>query len=199
MKIKVEKFDILINIFKNRLYLFIFIGSVFVAFLLPFAAYKFIVPSFYNQLVNNILDDAKKVGTHIARHQNNDVKSTVFYTAIDKLKDDFNLYKIRLFDEKGQIIFSTKTSEIGTINNNSYYFEKVAKGKIHYKIVKKGEDSSDGVKVTKDVAEIYIPITKDGFFTGSSEIYYDITDKKVKFDALMGQINFFYNIFRFYL
>ncbi len=195
MKVEVEKFDILINIFKNKLYLFIFLGSVFVAFLLPFAAYKFIVPSFYNQLINNTLDDAKKVGMHIARHQNNDVQSTVFYTALDKLKDDFNLYKIRLFDEKGQIIFSTKTSEIGTINNNSYYFEKVAKGEIHYKVVKKGEDSSDGVKVRKDVAEIYIPITKDGVFTGSSEIYYDITDKKMKFDTLMGRINFFYNIF----
>jgi len=192
---KITKTNIIKNIFQNRFYLFILMGAIFIAFILPLSVQRYIVPSFYEQIINNTLVDAKKVGTHIARHQNGDVKSTVFYTAIHKLKEDFNIYKIRLFDEKGKIVFSTVSKEIGDINKNNYYFDVVAKGEIFYKVVKKGTNSLEGTTVTRDVAEIYVPIMSNNNFKGSSEIYYDITDKKIKFNNLINQMIFFYNIF----
>jgi signal transduction histidine kinase len=189
--------DIIKNIFTNRIYRLMLIGSLIAAVLLPILAQQIVVPSFYKQMLENTLADAKKVGTHIARHQNHDVSSTVFYTALDKLKDDFEIIKIRLFDQNGKIVFSTKTSEIGNINEKSYYKDIVAKGKMYYKIVQKGANSSEGDSVLNDVAEIYVPIMKEGVFKGSSEIYYDITKKKESFKELMIKVNLIYYAFAF--
>jgi len=197
MKTKINKTNIIKNIFANKLYLIMLFGSIFISSILLFTAKQIIVPSFYDQMINNTLEDAKKVGQHIARHQNNNVKSALFYTTIDKLKDDFSIVKIRLFDTKGKIVFSTKTSEIGQVKDNDYYFNVVAKGEMYYKVVKKGSQSYDGVKFTRDVAEIYVPIMDNNTFKGSSEIYYDITDKKENFEKLIGKVNIFYYIFSF--
>ncbi len=195
MKIEITKINTIKNIFKNKLYLLILLGSIVVAVLLPVTAQKIVVPAFYKQMITNTLDDAKKVGTHIARHQNTDISSTVFYTAIDKLKDDFYIVKIRLFDKNGKIIFSTKTSEIGNINEKDYFFNIVAKGKMFYKVVKKGSNTAEGGKLIRDVVEIYVPIMKDSMFMGSSEIYYDITDKKESFAEIMEKVNSIYYLF----
>lgn len=195
MKIELSYKNVIKNIFRNKLYLIMLILSIFITIILPFTAQKFVLPSFYSQFTSNILDDAKRVGTHISRHQNNDGKSTVFYTTIDKLKEDFNLYKIILFDEKGKIVFSTKTSEVGNINKNSYYFDIVAKGEIFYKIVTEDVQTSEDTKYKIDLAEVYVPIMKNEKFIGSSEIYYDITDKKNKFNKLINKVTFFYYIF----
>ncbi len=196
MDTELIKINIIKNIFINKNYRFMLLGSLIVAILLPILAQKIVVPSFYNQMLQNTLEDAKKVGKHIARHQNHNVNSTVFYTALDKLKDDFEITKIRLFDKKGKIVFSTQTSEIGNINKKSYYFDVVAKGEMYYKIVQKGASSSEGDTVLKrDVVEIYVPIMKNGDFLGSSEIYYDITKKKEAFEELMIKVNLLYYIF----
>ena len=195
IQLDITKQNVIANIFKNRLYFFMLVVSFIIAVLLPISAQKIVAPSFYEQMLKNTLEDAKKVGKHIARHQNHDVRSTVFYTAIDKLKDDFKIVKIRLFDEKGKIVFSTQTDEIGNVNTKSYYFDIVAKGKMFYKIVQKGEKSLDGNDILKDVAEIYVPIIEDGIFKGSSEIYYDITHKHNAFKVLLKKVNILYYMF----
>ena len=187
--------EIIKNIFDNKIYLYIFLGSILVAILLPLITANIIQPKFQHQMFNNIITEAKKVGSHIARHQNHDKSSTVFYTALDKLKDDFGIVKIRLFDEKGTIVFSTLKKEIGQINTHDYYFDIVAKGEMFHKVVQNGTKTLEGEVIYSDVAEIYVPIMKNGTFLGSSEIYYDITEKKRIFKNLMGQIHTFFVIF----
>ena len=195
MEIRCKTNDIIKNIFQNKIYLYIFLGSILTAILLPLTTAKVIQPKFQHQMFNNIIGEAKKVGSHIARHQNHDKTSTVFYTALDKLKDDFGIVKIRLFDQQGYIVFSTKKDEIGQLNKHKYYFDIVAKGNTFHKVVQKGTKTLEGEVIYSDVAEIYVPIMKNGIFQGSSEIYYDITSKKKTFKELMGQIHTFFVIF----
>ena len=196
MEKHLTKTNILKNILKNKIYRYMLLGSMVVAVLLPILAQGIVVPSFYEQMVQNMLEDAKRVGTHIARHQNNDVKSTVFYTALDKLKNDFKIIKIKLFDSSGRVVFSTQADEIGKLNDHKYFFDVVAKGEMFYKIVQKGASNQEGDDILKrDVAEIYVPIIKDGKFVGSSEIYYDITKKRKAFEKLMIKVSFLYYTF----
>jgi signal transduction histidine kinase len=114
---------------------------------------------------------------------------------MNKLKEDFNLYKIKLFDKNGYVVFSTDEKDIGTKNKYDYFYDKVAKGEIVYKIVTKGTKTFEDVVVARDVAEIYIPMIKGGIFNGSSEIYYDITDKREAFNKLINKISIIYASF----
>jgi signal transduction histidine kinase len=199
MGINITKINIIKNIFKRRFYFLMLVGSMITAVSIPFIAQPYIAPSFYNQMIQNTLDDAKKVCKHLARHQNVDATSQVLFTAINKLKEDFNLVKIRLFDPQGKIVFSTESKEIGNINKKDYYFQIVAKGKMYYKVVQKGMKTLDGGSILKDVAEIYVPIMKGDIFMGSSEIYYDITDRKENFNNLMQKISLEYILFAIFL
>ena len=61
MKIEITKINTIKNIFKNKLYLLILLGSIVVAVLLPVTAQKIVVPAFYKQMITNTLDDAKKM------------------------------------------------------------------------------------------------------------------------------------------
>jgi len=89
---------------------------------------------------------------------------------------DFNLMQLRIFSPAGEIIFSSKADEIGTINTKSYIKEIVAKGRTYKKIVAKESPSAEGVLLRQDVVETYVPIIRNGSFLGAVEVYQDITE-----------------------
>ena len=187
--------DILINILKNKIYRMTLIFTIIFGLVSHSLMHK-VFDSFHNELMSNIIDESHKVGTHIAVHQDYEHSMDVIDMAMSQIQEDFNIWKIKLFDKDGFVIFSTDQKEINTKNAHDYFYNQVAKGKIFYKIVKKNQPTMENEIVAKDIAEIYIPIMKNGVFIGASEIYYDITNKKDSLNDLIEKTD---NIFMFVL
>ncbi len=159
---------------------------------LPVYNIMFIYPSFKKELLQNTEDEAIRVAAHLSSMFTHEV--TVLTKEIlphdlpqmaEEVKRDFKLWKLKIFSASGEIIYSTDPKDIGEINKHKYFYEIVAKGNTHSVIVRKDKLTLEGQKVIADVAEIYIPIMRDGRFIGAFEIYYDITTRQQRFDALL--------------
>lgn len=143
-------------------------------------------PSMLKALIKTTEQDAIRAARHIIReltpqqpHHLDRPLSRAEEEAIQQLKTDFGLLKVRVFNPQGKIIYSTSIEEIGTVNDNDYFHQKVANGHTLTKVVQKSEASLDGPAVTLDVVETYIPIMAAGSFSGALELYYDITQSKM--------------------
>lgn len=90
---------------------------------------------------------------------------------------DFGLWKMRVFAPNGEIIYSTKPSEIGNINNKPYFADIVAKGGNVSKLERKQAQTMEGEALPLDVVEVYVPIMDGKQFLGAFEVYYDITSE----------------------
>lgn len=174
----------IVTILKQKNTFITLISTVLFIIIFLTLSFKFLLPSFENQIMKNTIDDAKRVSNHL----NNVYQREQNFSHMKVMQNDLNIEKIRFFDKNGKIIYSTQDNEIGTVNKNSYYQDVVAKGDVYYKIVHKGDDSLDGRTINTDVAEIYIPIMKEGKFLYSFEVYYDITQKVQNFDSLTFNI-----------
>ena len=78
-------------------------------------------------------------------------------------------------------------NDVGTINNERYFHEIVAKGKVITKGIQKETKSLEGQLMSVDVVETYVPLMSDGIFQGAFEIYYDITARKQQLDKLLSR------------
>ena len=104
---------------------------------------------------------------------------------IEKLKTDFNLIKLKVFSDSGEVIFSTNHNDIGNINREAYFHEILRKGIVHTEVILQGNESLEGQKMTADVVETYIPLMRGDKFLGAFEIYYDITARKKRLTNLL--------------
>lgn len=98
--------------------------------------------------------------------------------------EDPLLVKLRLFSPGGEIIFSTDDEEIGRVNREPYFTEKVAKGGIFSKLIRRDALTADGVRAVVDVVETYVPLMSGGQFNGAIEVYYDVTYRSAEVDRL---------------
>ncbi len=155
----------------------------------------FITPSLSKLLINATESDAVRVTRHLASSMLIAEKTKIgedslhlpLSKEVEKVKEDFELMNFKVFSATGEIVFSADSTEIGTINQNRYFRDIVAKGKVHAKVVPKDRESLEGRKVTSDVLETYVPVMDDGRFLGAFEIYYDITERKKQLDKLVLQ------------
>lgn len=161
------------------------------AILLPLYNIFFIYPSFKQQLKQHIEDEAVRVADHlssmfvkeVAELRRDNLPHDLIHMS-EAVKRDFRLWKLKIFSETGEVIYSTDAKDIGAINKYRYFHEIVAKGNVHLVIVKKDTLALEEQKVTADVASTYVPIMRDGRFIGAFEIYYDITARKGRLDTL---------------
>ena len=105
---------------------------------------------------------------------------------LNQVINDFSIWKVKLFDHSGKVIFSTIDEEIGTISKRQYFYNIVAEGHNYTKTSYKNI-SEDGEN--HYFAEVYIPIVQDNTFIGAFELYYDITDRKNALDNLINNTN----------
>jgi hypothetical protein len=98
----------------------------------------------------------------------------------------FKLWKVRLFDPDGKILYSTLEEEIGTTTakGKPFFVNIVSKGKSYSKVVKKEMRTATGPLAPYDVAETYIPIMEDGVFKGALEVYVNITPHMARMNTL---------------
>jgi PAS domain S-box-containing protein len=140
----------------------------------------FIFPFFKGVLIKDTEDIAQKIARHFSRDTksfNNLSLTPEFASEAKQLKEEFNLEKLRVFSETGIILYSSDTGEIGMINEETYFRDKVSKGITFSQLVKKDNLTFEGRVVDADVVETYVPVMKGGRFIGAIEVYYDITFK----------------------
>ncbi|WPY93050.1 diguanylate cyclase [Limimaricola variabilis] len=96
-----------------------------------------------------------------------------------------DIYRFKLFTAEGRVFWSSRPSDIGTVNEKPYFQSIVAQGQKYYVANMKPMDEVDGhLHAAADhhlpgdmlcVAEIYTPVMRDGRFVGAIEFYTDIT------------------------
>lgn len=103
------------------------------------------------------------------------------------LIEDFSLWKVRLFNAGGEVIYSSDEADIGTVNEYDYFFNQVARGNVFTKTIWQKEVTMEGQVVPVDVVETYIPIMKGREFLGAWEIYSDVTARRTRIRQLIAQ------------
>jgi len=183
------------GVLKNRLLRNILILAIFV--IAGLLAYNFFLttPSFTRLLVDTTRNDAVRITRHLAstmlisaaKEIGKDSLNTEVLEEVGKIKKDFELMNLKVFSPSGEVVFSDDPNEIGEINQNAYFQEFVAQGKVYAMVVPKDSDSLEGRKMTSDVLETYVPVMNEGRFLGAFEIYYDITGRRKQLNRLISQ------------
>jgi diguanylate cyclase (GGDEF)-like protein/PAS domain S-box-containing protein len=166
----------------NKTAKYIFIISFAIAILYPLINSRIIFPSFTELLIQNTEDEAIRLANNLSSFVVSDnavrKRPAEFTDVFEKAKEDYNLEKIKLFSEYGEIIYSTNPGDVGKVNQKDYFYEIVAKGKTYTKLVQKDTRTLEERIVSSDVIETCVPIVVKDKFLGAFEIYYDITQKK---------------------
>jgi len=156
---------------------------------------QFIYPRFLKQLIDNTENEAIRTGNHLKRivlehFSDEQIKiSDKTKVSLEIIVTDYDLWKIKIFSNLGEILYSTSDGDIGIFNKKSYFHDIVAKGNTYTKVVAKDGISLEGQKITSDVVETYVPILHQNEFVGAFELYYNITARKKAMDELISRFN----------
>jgi len=177
----------------------ILITVTFLALSIPIFRSQYVYPKFIEELLKNTEEEAVRAGKHmmktVLKYQINDsiVISSSLATYMDSAFEDFDLWKVKLFNNSGKIVYSTSAKDVGSMNEHSYFHKVVAKGRIYTKMVEKNTKTLEGKIVKNDVIETYFPIMKGKNFIGAFELYYNVTIRRESMDGLMAKISFILN------
>jgi PAS domain S-box-containing protein len=177
---------------QNRFLRNIFIVGIILALTLPVTYVVVIHPAFTKLVIEDKVDDA----TSIARHLSSYVPSQFvdvgqsnlpvnFFNEAVEHKNDFGIKKLKVFAKSGEVIFSTDSKDVGTINRKKYLRDVIEKGRPHTQVVKRHDKSLEGQTMSADVVETYVPLIKDDGILGAFEIYYDITRREEQLHNLL--------------
>ncbi|MEJ2428019.1 MAG: PAS domain S-box protein [Deltaproteobacteria bacterium] len=185
------------NILKVPFLRNILLASLVIVIVLPLFDTLFIYPAFTKLLTSDKRTDAIRIARHLSSilvAKNTDLTKNLLQAQLsdemDQLKEarnDFELVKLKFFSKSGEIIFSSDPKDIGDINNEKYFHEIVANGKVYAEVIQKDTESLEGQKMPADVVETYVPLMQGKEFLGAFEIYYDITAKKAELDFLLSR------------
>lgn len=158
---------------------------------MPLYALLILHPAYHEQLVHETEDESTRFATNLVKvlhlegiRLERDTLPVALAEQVKAIRDDRHLIKLRVFSPDGEIIFSTDSTEVGKANSSDYFRNIVAKGKVFSKVVEKDHQTADGVITKLDVVETYVPFMAAGRFGGAIEVYYDITKRVAKFNAL---------------
>jgi diguanylate cyclase (GGDEF)-like protein len=105
---------------------------------------------------------------------------------IRKIEQDAQFVRLRIYSPSGRILYSSKSDEIGEVNQDPYFRQMIADPKVLAESVERGGTSSENRYMSTDVVETYVPIIREGRLTGVFEIYYDISAEKQKLKNLIN-------------
>lgn len=168
----------------------ILIISLLTAVLLIIADILIIYPAFIRFAIKSTEDESAKIGevmSHLIPTNAALSKDELPLHTLNQIKwlaEEIGLMKLKIFNNSGEVIYSTDEKDIGIINKEPYFRERALKEKLS-KFVKKNSKTYEGEEISIDVVETYIPIMKGGKTIGVFEIYYDITDKQKELKSLL--------------
>ncbi|WP_109313117.1 diguanylate cyclase [Ruegeria sp. AU67] len=116
-----------------------------------------------------------------------DAHDAEFLAAMPEASD---VYRFKLLDSNGRVTWSTRPTEVGSVENRDFFRSDVARGIVHYiqEVVPLSE--IDGLDLHTDnilnatehhVAEVFMPVAKNGRFIGAIEFFTDISDLRTTF------------------
>lgn len=154
-----------------------------------------VTPSFQQLIISETEKEAQRVANHLASLYFHAPDKSISRQSIStiseadhQIRQDFHLKKLKIFFASGEIAYSTDVEDVGKINTAGYFVEKVAKGNLYSKIVRKDEPSLEGNYMKVDVVETYVPIMQNDIFLGAFEIYFDITNQNNSLKHLVWKI-----------
>ena len=171
--------------------------SLVIVIVLPLYDILFIYPAFTKLLTDDKRDDAIQIARHLSSilvSQETELTKNLLQVHLSdevhqlrKVRNDFDLIKLKFFSKSGEVIFSSDPKDIGDINTKRYFQDIVAKGEVYAEVIHKDTESLEGQKMPADVVETYVPLMKNKEFLGAFEIYYDITARKAELDSLLSR------------
>lgn len=178
--------------FQNKKLNMLLIGATIVALAVPLINVLIIYPHFSRLLTNEIEDSAIRLARHIENGLRKDghwlsILEGEALTPESKILlgtylADFDIHKMKIFSKQGIAVYSTDEKDLGIVNTNVYFTERVAKGKTFSKVVKKHTNSLEDQLYEDDVVEVYVPVLENDNFTGAFELYYKITSQVAALD-----------------
>ncbi len=168
---------------------------VLIAIGTPLIESHFIHPAFIKLIVQNTESEAIRTARRLQRivlKDYQDGKLVVSSRTIRQLEEaevDYGLWKSKIFNHDGEVLYSSHEKDIGSLNRHSYFHNQVANGNSFTKLVKKDSSTLEGQMIESDVVETYIPMMKNGNFIGAFELYYDISNRREALDAHMDWVD----------
>lgn len=165
--------------------------SLAIAIFLPAYEYFFVHPAYKDLLTEETESEAVRYASYMVRTLGLENQFLVkdrlpagLGKSLQPASGDHRLVKLRIFTAQGEIIFSTRPEEVGSLNSNDYFREVVAKGQVSSNVVRKDAKTADGDVAKIDVVETYVPFMASDEFGGAIEVYYDISDSVSRIKAL---------------
>lgn len=106
------------------------------------------------------------------------------------LPEASDVYRFKLFNADGEVFWSTRASDIGTLNTKPYFQSHLAGGQLFYTHKPAPASEIDDLllhtrntrtEVMHEIAEVFVPIMHNGMFKGAIEFYSDITEIRALF------------------
>lgn len=150
---------------------------------LPLYGGLVLAPSFSRLVVDTAQKDAERVAVHLSSQffpgagllSAGEITPS-FRAAVADQIEGYGLERVKAFAADGTVVFSSDPAEEGAINTHPYFREVVAGGRTHAVVVPRHGSTLEGRTVEADIVEIYVPVMREGRFTGAFEVYRDVTD-----------------------
>ena len=177
---------------KNKSLKGILVVTIMVTVLVPLANLYIINPFYTKVLVSFIEQDAIRIVNHLSHSIKEDNGALSSNSAIRwgeeesaRVLSDFELTRIKIFDNTGRIIYSSSQKDIGQINTMRYFKDIVAKGDPFSKMVQKEQLTMEGKRVTREIVETYVPVMNGQEMVVAFEFYFDISGRYKELSRLL--------------
>lgn len=187
-----KNLSIIIKFFTPGFIVFLILG-VFLTFFIDFTLQKTVIQISKSFIADTVRLQAEKILKPENFHIENSAESEkIFNEFLDKIKTS-DVLKIKVWDKKGNIIFSEDKDLIGRNFLENEEFKNAIKGKIETEIKKPVDDENINERNENRLLEIYIPV----FFENSGA--YGVIEVYYKFDSILNiakefRINIFFSI-----
>lgn len=172
----------------------ILLACLVVVSLFPVYNWMYLKPSYRRLLTSFNEDQAQRVATHLARMLNigdRPISDTIIGDrlplAVHEFQSDFQLERFKLYDANAKVIYSTDPNEVGRINTQAYFTEKILQGTIRSRLFSKADARGRNHRDIHDTIAVCVPVMHEQVFLGAVEFYFDITHAKTRLEMLLSR------------
>jgi PAS domain S-box-containing protein len=170
----------------------ILIVCLCVAILFPLYNWIYLKPSYRQMLASFSVEEAQRIAAHLVhmleiggQPLSPTTVGTRMPAAVQAFKSDFQIDNFKLFGPRGKVVYATDTQELGRINTEPHFINRVARGKPFARFVASGSRLQGGRLALRDIVEVYVPVMAEQAFLGAVAFYFDITNDKQSLDMLL--------------
>jgi PAS domain S-box-containing protein len=174
----------------------IFLACLTVALFFPLYNKVYLCPAYQDMLLRVKENHAQRTAQHVLRmldpiesRLSPGAANASFQQVLADLITDLGLENIKIYNDSGKILYSSKTVEIGSTNRAGAFADDVSKVETHSRVLKNGQAGLPGQAAHRDVVEIYVPIMHANQFRGAFEVFYDITEPLTMLNQLLSRSN----------